>query len=67
MPSPNLDRLVATGVLHAEPRLDSEFAGLLRSGLTRGDQSVDQRLVSDLVAACGLVAEKVQGLPQSAP
>ena len=35
MPFPNLDRLVGTGVLHAEPPSQDEFAGLLRSGLAR--------------------------------
>jgi hypothetical protein len=35
MPSPNLDRLVAAGVLHTEPPAADEFAGLLRSGLAR--------------------------------
>ena len=35
MPLPNLDRLVGTGVLHAEPPSQDEFAGLLRSGLAR--------------------------------
>jgi hypothetical protein len=141
MPSPNLDRLVATGVLHAEPPAADEFAGLLRSGLARltdagnpalahesrfdlaynaahalclaalrwhgyrpankryivfqalpdtlglgpdvwrvlarahelrnrseyeGDQNLDQRLVTDLLAACALVAKKVQALPPPA-
>lgn len=142
MPSPNLDRLAATGVLHAEPPAADEFAGLLRSGLTRltdagnttlakesrfdlaynaahalclaalrwhgyrpankryvvfqalpdtlglgpevwrvlakahdlrnrseyeGDQSIDQRLITDLLAACTLVAQKVRALPPPAP
>jgi hypothetical protein len=34
-PSPNLDRLCSTGVLHAEPPAADEYAGLLRSGLAR--------------------------------
>ena len=33
MPSPNLDRLCSTGLLHAEPPAADEHAGLLRSGL----------------------------------
>jgi len=142
MPSPNLDRLVTAGVLHAEAPAADEFAGLLRSGLARlkdagnaalalesrfdlaynaahalclaalrwhgyrpankryivfqvlpdtlglgpevwrvlgkahelrnrseyeGDQSIDLRLVDDLLAACVLVAEKVRSLPPAAP
>lgn len=142
MPLPNLDRLVSAGVLHAEPPMADEFAGLLRSGLARlndagnaalaqesrfdlaynaahalclaalrwhgyrpankryivfqalpdtlglgpevwrvlarahelrnrseyeGDQNLDQRLVTDLLAACKRVAEKVQALPPRAP
>ena len=138
MSLPNLDRLIATGVLHAEPPSAEEFAGLLRSGLTRlkdagnkalavesrfdlvynaahalclaalrwqgyrpankryivfqalpetlglgpavwrvlakahelrnrseyeGDQSVDQRLLDDVLVACRSVAEKVKALP----
>lgn len=35
MPSLSLDRLCATGVLHAEPPTSDEYAGLLRSGLAR--------------------------------
>jgi hypothetical protein len=35
MPSPNLDRLCSTGVLHAEPSVADEFAGLMRSGIAR--------------------------------
>jgi hypothetical protein len=35
MPSPNLDRLCSTGLLHPEPPAADEFAGLLRSGLAR--------------------------------
>jgi hypothetical protein len=35
MSLPNLDRLVTTGQLHAEPPAADEFAGLLRSGLAR--------------------------------
>ena len=35
MPSPNLDRLCGTGLLHAEPPAADEFTGLLRSGLAR--------------------------------
>jgi hypothetical protein len=35
MSLPNLDRLVAIGLLHAEPPAADEFAGLLRSGLAR--------------------------------
>lgn len=35
MPLPNLERLVAAGVLHAEAPAADEFAGLLRSGLAR--------------------------------
>ncbi len=35
MPSPNLERLCKTGLLHAEPASADEFAGLLRSGLAR--------------------------------
>lgn len=137
MSLPNLERLVAAGVLHAQPAAADEFAGLLRSGLARlkdagnttlalesrfdlsynaahalclaalrwhgyrpankryivfqvlpdtlglgpevwrvlgkahdlrnrseyeGDQSVDRRLVSDLLAACALVGKKVQAL-----
>ncbi|MEO6626872.1 MAG: hypothetical protein ABIN37_18890 [Burkholderiaceae bacterium] len=137
MPLPNLDRLVATGVLHTEPPAADEFAGLLRSGLARftdagnaslalesrfdlaynaahalclaalrwhgyrpankryivfqalpdtlgigpevwrvlakahdlrnrseyeGDQSIDQRLVKDLLASCAVVAQKLRAL-----
>jgi hypothetical protein len=137
MPSPNLDRLVASGVLHTEAPGSGEFSVLLRSGLARlndannsalalesrfdlaynaahalclaalrrrgyrpankryivfqvlpdtlelgpevwrvlgkahevrnrseyeGDQSVDQRLVTDMLAACAKVAAKVQAL-----
>jgi hypothetical protein len=32
-----------------------------------GDQSIDARLVNDLLAACAQVAKKVQALPPSAP
>ncbi|HRH85927.1 MAG TPA: hypothetical protein PLO41_03685 [Rubrivivax sp.] len=141
MSFPNLERLVAAGVLHAEPPSAEEFAGLLRSGLARlhdagkatlalesrfdlaynashalclaalrwhgyrpankryivfqvlpdtlglgpevwrvlgkahdlrnrseyeGDQSIDQRLVTDLLAACALVANKARALPPAA-
>jgi hypothetical protein len=134
MSLPNLDRLVAAGVLHAEAPAGDEFSGLLRSGLARlkdagnaslalesrfdlaynaahalclaalrwhgyrpankryivfqvlpetlglgpeawrvlgrahelrnrseyeGDQNIDQRLTTDLLAACALVAQKV--------
>lgn len=142
MPLPKLDRLVATGVLHAEAPAADEFAGLLRSGLARlkdagnaalalqsrfdlaynaahalclaalrwhgyrpankryivfqvlpdtlglgpevwrvlgkahdlrnrseyeGDQSVDQRLVTDLLTSCAWVATRVQALRKPAP
>jgi len=142
MPSPNLDRLVTAGLLHAEPPAADEFAGLVRSGLARlkdagnaalalesrfdlaynaahalclaalrwhgyrpankryivfqalpdtlglgpevwrvlakahelrnrseyeGAQELDQRLVTDLLAASGLVAKKVRALAPPAP
>ncbi|WP_295641525.1 hypothetical protein [uncultured Methylibium sp.] len=142
MPLPNLDRLVTTGMLHAEPPAAEEFAGLLRSGLARltdaghaalapesrfdlaynaahalclaamrwhgyrpankrylvfqvlpdtlglgpevwrvlakahelrnrseyeGAQNIDQRLVTDLIGACRLVAQEVRSLPPPAP
>ena len=35
VPLPNLDRLCASGVLHAEPPAADEYAGLVRSGLAR--------------------------------
>lgn len=124
----NLDRLVAIGLLHAEPPVDDEFAGLLRSGLARlhdggnaahalclaalrwhgyrpankryivfqalpdtlgigpevwrvlakahelrnrseyeGAQDIDPRLLTDLMAARSMVAQKVQALPHPAP
>lgn len=35
LPSPNVERLRGTGLLHAEPPAADEYAGLLRSGLAR--------------------------------
>jgi hypothetical protein len=35
MPIPQLDNLVATRLLKAEPRIDEEFDGLLRSAIAR--------------------------------
>ena len=44
MPSPNLDRLCTTGLLHVEPPTADEHAGLLRSGLARLNDSRNSAL-----------------------
>lgn len=51
MPLPNLERLVAAGVLHAEAPAADAFAGL----------------VADLLVACAQVAKRVQVLHTPAP
>jgi hypothetical protein len=44
MPSPNLERLRSTGLLHAEPPAADEHAGLLRSGLARLNDACNSTL-----------------------
>ena len=63
MPSPHLDRLCGAGLLHAEPSAADEYAGLLRSDLP----DIDERFVTDLVAACAQVAAKITALPPPTP
>lgn len=47
MPLSNLDRLVASRVLHAEAPAADEFAGLLRSGLARLNDAVNASLAPE--------------------
>jgi len=68
-PSP-LERLAGPGnVLAKEPPDAKELSGLVRSGLARlkdaGNEanSLDDRLVLDLIGACRKVAERVVSLP----
>ena len=69
MPHPQLDNLVRIGQLKAEPPIDSEIAGLMRSGISRladaerPDLSLDSRfdLAYNAAHALALAALRKRG------